>query len=422
MRVTSPTSPSRTSRRSRRPARRSRTPAARSEARARRAGHGTLPPGSIGRRRRPLPQRFGRRGVEARRERGGLPWRASSRARREKRDAAADRLREKYAARLASLQERLRRARAGGRDARSRSRCRRESRRRSRSARRSSARSSAARPISSATIGRATTAARSAGRTMKQAGDVQRAEETAGAIQQQIQALEDELQAELAAQSAASDPAIEKLEKVSLRPKKTDITVRRVALVWLPYRARSGEATVAVDGACALRATRASSRLRRLPAPARPVVRMTPSSSVKPPDDHVAGEVERAVEVEVARRGGGEGRVEGRGDRDAALVHAAPHRADAGRLGDRGDAERRPDAAALHQLDVVDPAGRLAVAGERERVLLAVEALVGRDPRRAMPAGGAGRRRSLRASRAARRTRCRARAARSKKRAVSSSV
>ncbi len=90
--------------------------------------------------------------------------------------------------------------------------------------------------MSATTIGKATTAARSAGRTMKQAGDVQRAEETEGAIRQQIQALEDELQAELAAQSAASDPASEALEKVSLRPKKTDITVRRVALVWLPYR------------------------------------------------------------------------------------------------------------------------------------------------------------------------------------------
>ena len=154
---------------------------------------------------------------------------------REKRDAAADRLREKYAARLASLQERLRRAeQAVGRE-----------KQESMQAGVQTAISVGAtvlgaifgrKAVSSATIGRASTAARSAGRTMKQAGDVQRAEETQGAIQQQIQALEDELQAELAAQSAASDPASEALEKVSLRPKKTDITVRRVALVWLPYR------------------------------------------------------------------------------------------------------------------------------------------------------------------------------------------
>jgi hypothetical protein len=154
---------------------------------------------------------------------------------REKRDAAADRLREKYATRLASLQERLRRAQqAVGRE-----------KQESMQAGVQTAISVGAtvlgaifgrKTISSATIGKATTAARSAGRTMKQAGDVQRAEETEGAIQQQIAALEGELQAELAAQASATDPLSEALEKVALRPKKTDITVRRVVLVWEPYR------------------------------------------------------------------------------------------------------------------------------------------------------------------------------------------
>ncbi len=154
---------------------------------------------------------------------------------REKRDSAADRLRERYAAKLASLQERLRRAQqAVGRE-----------KQESIQAGVQTAISVGAtvlgaifgrKAVSATTIGKATTAARSAGRTMKQAGDVQRAEETEGAIRQQIQALEDELQTELAAQAAATDPASEALEKVSLRPKKTDITVRRVGLVWLPYR------------------------------------------------------------------------------------------------------------------------------------------------------------------------------------------
>ena len=154
---------------------------------------------------------------------------------REKRDAAADRLREKYASKLASLQERLRRAQqAVGRE-----------KQESMQAGVQTAISVGAtvlgaifgrKTISSATIGKATTAARSAGRTMKQAGDVQRAEETEGAIQQQIAALEGELQAELAAQASATDPLSEALEKVALRPKKTDITLRRVGLVWLPYR------------------------------------------------------------------------------------------------------------------------------------------------------------------------------------------
>src|SRR5262245_64250507 len=74
--------------------------------------------------------------------------------------------------------------------------------------------------ISATTIGKATTAARTAGRTMKQAGDVGRAKETVEAVQQQIQDLDGELQSELAASEAAADPATEKLETVSLRPKK----------------------------------------------------------------------------------------------------------------------------------------------------------------------------------------------------------
>ena len=90
--------------------------------------------------------------------------------------------------------------------------------------------------ISATTIGKATTAARGAGRTMKQAGDVGRAEDTVGAIDQQIQDLDGELQSELAAAAAAADPATEKLETLTLRPKKTDITVGKLALVWLPYR------------------------------------------------------------------------------------------------------------------------------------------------------------------------------------------
>ena len=157
---------------------------------------------------------------------------------RESRDADADKLRQKYAAKLASLQERLRRAeQAVGRE-----------KQESMQAGMQTAISVGAtvlgalfgrKAISSSTIGKATTAARSAGRTMKQAGDVQRAQESAESVRQQIQALEAELQDELAARSAATDPLTEKLETIALRPKKTDITVKPVRLVWRPYRGNS---------------------------------------------------------------------------------------------------------------------------------------------------------------------------------------
>jgi hypothetical protein len=53
-------------------------------------------------------------------------------------------------------------------------------------------------------------------------------------VQQQLQELDAQLQGELAASQAATEPATERLETVTLRPKKTDVTVRRVALLWRP--------------------------------------------------------------------------------------------------------------------------------------------------------------------------------------------
>ena len=160
---------------------------------------------------------------------------------REERDAATEALRQKYAAKTAALQERLRRAeQAVGRE-----------KSESMQAGIQTAISVGAtvlgallgrKAVSASTIGRATTAARSAGRTMKQAGDVGRAEESADAIRAQIAALDQELQAELAERQAATDPASEKLETIVVRPKKSDVTVRKVALVWIPERGKSENA------------------------------------------------------------------------------------------------------------------------------------------------------------------------------------
>jgi hypothetical protein len=154
---------------------------------------------------------------------------------RERRDAASDALRAKYAPRLAGLQERLRRAQQT---------VTREKQEATQAGLQTAISVGATvlgalfgrKAISATTIGKATTAARGAGRTMKQAGDVSRAEESAAAVEQQIRDLDAELQSELAAAEAASDPATEKLETLTLRPKKSDITVRKVALLWRPYR------------------------------------------------------------------------------------------------------------------------------------------------------------------------------------------
>ena len=87
-----------------------------------------------------------------------------------------------------------------------------------------------------------------------------------------------------------------------------------------------------------------------------------------------------ALKVEKASGGGGKCRVQGRGDRHAALVHATPHESDSRRLRDRSDPQRRAHAAALHEFDVEDSAGGVARRGcQGQRVLLVVQALVGRD-------------------------------------------
>jgi hypothetical protein len=89
--------------------------------------------------------------------------------------------------------------------------------------------------ISSSTIGKATTAARGASRAMKEAKDVKRAEEKLQVLQQKVAELQDELAHEIERVKTNIDPQSEKLESYLLRPKKTDVSVSLLALIWVPY-------------------------------------------------------------------------------------------------------------------------------------------------------------------------------------------
>jgi hypothetical protein len=150
---------------------------------------------------------------------------------RETRDAATEALRKKYAPRQAALQERLRRAKAT---------VDKESQQAS-GAKMQAAISFGAtlvgalmgrKALSASTISRATTTMRGAGRAMKESEDIARAQETVSSVEAQLKALDDELAAEVAALEASASAAGEKLEKVVLRPKKGQVTVKVVALVW----------------------------------------------------------------------------------------------------------------------------------------------------------------------------------------------
>jgi hypothetical protein len=88
--------------------------------------------------------------------------------------------------------------------------------------------------VSATNLGRVASTARAAGRAMKERSDIGRAEDQVEAIDQQIADLNAEFEAEVDALDTKIDPATEVFETVTLRPKKTGITVRLVALGWKP--------------------------------------------------------------------------------------------------------------------------------------------------------------------------------------------
>jgi hypothetical protein len=150
---------------------------------------------------------------------------------RENRDRDLDAIRQKYAPRQAALDEKVRRANQA---------VERESQQATGQTLQTAISVGATlvsallgrKAISASTIGRATTAARGVGRTMKDSEDVARARETVAAIEAQRKQLDADFAAETAALDAANDAATEKLAKVTVKPTKTNITVKLVGLVW----------------------------------------------------------------------------------------------------------------------------------------------------------------------------------------------
>lgn len=91
------------------------------------------------------------------------------------------------------------------------------------------------RAISATTLGKATTAARGAGRAAREREDVQRAKEERARLEEQLAALEAEFEGEVARLRDPAGPVDDLLVEVKLRPRKTDIAVPRVQLVWTPW-------------------------------------------------------------------------------------------------------------------------------------------------------------------------------------------
>jgi hypothetical protein len=87
--------------------------------------------------------------------------------------------------------------------------------------------------VSSSAIGRATTAARGISKVAKQREDVGRAEDNLETLNGKLQLLNSQFQAEAQALADKFDPLKEALEAVSVAPKKTNITVKLLALAWV---------------------------------------------------------------------------------------------------------------------------------------------------------------------------------------------
>jgi len=151
---------------------------------------------------------------------------------REKRDAAVEALRRKYAPRLTTLEDQKRRAQ--DRIDRERSQLSQQKMQTAISVGTSLLGALFGRKkLSVGNVGRMGTAARSAGRIGRESDDVSRAEESLEVLQQRHTDLENELAQEVSRLQGDYDPAAATIDRVQLKPRKSDIEIKELALVWV---------------------------------------------------------------------------------------------------------------------------------------------------------------------------------------------
>lgn len=160
-------------------------------------------------------------------------------AAREARDAAVEKLRKKYASKLAALEKRTRAAEQ---------RIEREQGQATRAGYETvlSVGSSIfgavfGRKLASATnVGRAATAARSVGRASEQRGDVKRATDSLDELKAEAARLKEDLDAEAERVAAEFDPRALEVEEVRISPRKSDTQIAPAAVVWCPWAVEAG--------------------------------------------------------------------------------------------------------------------------------------------------------------------------------------
>ena len=157
---------------------------------------------------------------------------------REGRDAAVARLEEKYAARIRTAEDKVRRAEAAvDREALQ-----------ARDSSLSAAVSVGAgllsaifggKALSGANVGRAATAIRGAGRAQSQAADVQRAQAQVALLRQQADDIQAALQRDVAQIQAEWNPDTDPIETVSIKPRRGGVTMQACGILWAPEGSRT---------------------------------------------------------------------------------------------------------------------------------------------------------------------------------------
>jgi hypothetical protein len=151
------------------------------------------------------------------------------------RDQAVAKLRERYAPKLARLQQRI--AAAEGKAQREREQYQERAVQSAISIGATLVGALFGRKLGSAgNVGRATTAARGVSRAAREHGDVARAEEQTGDLRADLAALEAELTRDMAEQGAP-DGAQAEVAPLRIAPRKSDLEIEGVSLVWLPVAA-----------------------------------------------------------------------------------------------------------------------------------------------------------------------------------------
>ncbi len=152
---------------------------------------------------------------------------------REQRDFQVDKLRRKYAAKTATLQQRL--LRAQQRIEKENEQCREQKVQTAISVGATVLSALMGRKaISMGTLGRATSATRQASKIGREMADVERAREEMASVQQQLDDLNRALELEADQVAQSFDPQTEVFQQVIVRPLKAGILPQQIGILWIP--------------------------------------------------------------------------------------------------------------------------------------------------------------------------------------------